>query len=370
VNSRETFLREKYLRRHPAPEIPRLAQFTRVVVIPAWNELTALPATLDALQQAGKPSPVATLVVVNFPPDGDAAESLATIEYLQARQAADESLFYLYLPALESGVGAARKSGMDAFLRAKNHTALADDWIFSLDADTRVSADYFCRSEEAFQLHPEVSAWTFPYHHTVENLPDEPAVRRYEAYLARYVEKLAAARSPYAISTVGSAFCVNLAAYLKAGGMKVRQAGEDFYFLCELVKTGRVQMLDGKATVYPSGRVSGRTPFGTGKAIENLLAGKELNEICDAAFDELAAVLKLSADPALRAAPQSWMAKLPCSARQFLEAEKFPATWQKVLQNTPDDEKSVQRAFHLWFDGLKTLRYLHFAKSMRGSAAI
>ncbi|MCQ2352953.1 MAG: glycosyltransferase family 2 protein [Victivallaceae bacterium] len=369
MSSSIAFLREKYLRRNNAAAIPGLEKFSRAVVIPAWDELDNLPATLDALNCAEKVFPVATLVVVNHPQGSDPAPSEKTVEYLQKRQKEDQTLFIIPAFEIDGGVGAARKRGMDAFLASRTPDD-DTDWIFSLDADTQVSSDYFLRIEHAIAQQSGVSAWTLPYLHRVEDPSQENAVRRYEAYLARYVAKLAAAGSPYAISTVGSAFCVRLGNYLKANGMKVRQAGEDFYFLCELVKTGKVRALKGDAVVFPSGRISGRTPFGTGKAVADLLAGGSLNEIPDHAFDELALVLTAAKSPLLREAPQTWTASLPSSAQAFFDAERFLSLWEKVLQNTPCDDNAVQKAFHRWFDGLKTLRYLHFAKSMRGSAAI
>lgn len=368
MSSSIAFLREKYLRRNNAVAISGLEKFSRAVVIPAWDELHTLPAALDALNCAEKIFPVATLVVVNHPKGSDPAQSEKTVEYLQKRQKADPNLFILPFFEINGGVGAARKHGMDAFLASR--TPDDDDWLFSLDADTQVSSDYFLRIERAIAQESDVSAWTLPYLHRVEDPSQGNAVRRYEAYLARYVEKLAAAGSPYAISTVGSAFCVRLGNYLKANGMKIRQAGEDFYFLCELVKTGKVRALKGDAVVFPSGRISGRTPFGTGKAVADLLAGGSLNEIPEHAFDELALVLTAAKSPLLREAPQNWLEFLPPSAQAFFNAEKFLSLWEKVLQNTPHDDDAVQKAFHRWFDGLKTLRYLHFAKLMRGSAAI
>ncbi len=370
MSSRIAFLREKYLRRNNAAALPGLEKFSRAVVIPAWNELSTLPATLDALNSAEKVFPVAALVVVNHPKGSDPFESEKTLEYLRQRQKKDPSIFPIAAFEIDGGVGAARKRGMDAFLASRPLDPGNDDWLFSLDADTLISPDYFLRIERAIAQDSDVSAWTLPYLHRVEDPAQESAVRRYEAYLARYVAKLAAAGSPYAISTVGSAFCIRLAGYLKANGMKVRQAGEDFYFLCEVVKTGKVRPLPGDAVVLPSGRISGRTPFGTGRAISDLLAGGSLNEIPDQAFDELALVLTAAKSPQLREAPQAWLASLPLSAQKFFNAEKFPPLWEKVLKNTPRDDASTQNAFHRWFDGLKTLRYLHFAKSMRGSAAI
>jgi hypothetical protein len=44
--------------------------------------------------------------------------------------------------------------------------------------------------------------------------------------------------------------------------------------------------------------------------------------------------------------------------REFLEKEKFFKVWPGIRQNTPSNQ--LCRAFHTWFDGLKTLRFLHW----------
>ncbi|MCQ2378693.1 MAG: glycosyltransferase family 2 protein [Victivallaceae bacterium] len=369
MSGREAFAREKYLRRHMPDALPGLEKFSRVVVLPAWNELEFLPETLDSLEQAEKPVPVAVLVVVNHPRGSDPAPSIAAAEFLRVRQQTDKSLFFLEAPDLDGGVGEARKRGMDAYLGARSVATAASDWIFSLDADAPVARDYFVRAEAAFRSIPDATGWTFPYRHRAD--PETlTAVRRYEEHLARYAAKLREARSPYAIHTIGSAFCVRLDHYLKADGMKIRPAGEDFYFLCELVKTGKVSEMDGEPVVFPSGRISGRTPFGTGRAVRGILAGDPPEEIPDEAFAELKALLETIEDPRFGEAPEEWFSALPEVARAFFAAEKFPPLWEKVLRNTPRNAEARRAAFHRWFDGLKTLRFLHFVRSMRGSAAI
>ena len=133
---------EKYLRRSGVTSRVG-ADFLYAAVIPAFDELDELPATLDSLDAARKsvPFPVAVAVVVNHPPGAADAASRAALELLEARH--DPTLFPLYAPELTGGVGAARKLGMDCF--AASHTAetAATAAIFSLDADSPVRPNYF-----------------------------------------------------------------------------------------------------------------------------------------------------------------------------------------------------------------------------------
>ena len=41
----------------------------------------------------------------------------------------------------------------------------------------------------------------------------------------------------------------------------------------------------------------------------------------------------------------------------FFESEKFFKVWPGIRRNTPGNK--LPEAFHVWFDGLKTLRFLH-----------
>jgi hypothetical protein len=44
--------------------------------------------------------------------------------------------------------------------------------------------------------------------------------------------------------------------------------------------------------------------------------------------------------------------------REYLEISRFPANWQVIRQNCADVDH-LRRQFHVWFDGLKTLKLVH-----------
>jgi len=349
---------EKYLRR--SGEAPRFgADFRCAVVIPACDEAAELPRTLDSLERAlaGAPRRTAVIVVVNHPLGASERPSLETLRMLEERRT--PWLFPLYAPGISGGVGAARKLGMDTFLAAHTADSVDDTLLWSLDADTRVEPEYFTAVEAAFAAHPRAGFCTLGFRHEPGATPAlESAIREYEAYLRDYVENLRRAGSPYAFHSIGSAFAVRGSSYVRAGGMKVRNAGEDFYFLQECAKCGAFFELE-EVLVHPSARLSGRNAFGTGPALEKILAGKALNRISPAAFDALATLLAAARDPELAADPEKLSAAVPEKAREFLASCRFAENWRRILANTPCDPASRERAFHRWFDGLKTLRLLH-----------
>ena len=349
---------EKYLRRSGVASRVG-ADFLYAAVIPACDELDELPATLDSLDTARKNVhfPGAAVVVGNHPSGADDTASRATLDLLRARH--DPTLFPLYAPDLTGGVGAARKLGMDAFVAAHDAESIDKCVICSLDADTQVDAKYFAAVATGFDTHPRAGFCTVGFRHRAGETPElERAIREYEAYLRDYVGNLKAAGSPYAFQSVGSAFAVRGSMYVRSGGMKVRRAGEDFYFLQECAKCGEFFELP-EILTYPSPRLSGRNPFGTGPALGKLLSGGSLNRIAPPAFAGLAELLGALETPEFAAAPEGFMRRLPPECAAFLDAERFPDSWAKILANTPRDVKAQRRAFHRWFDGLRTLRFLH-----------
>ena len=345
----------KYLRRNPGQELPELARFSHAAVIPAYRENEELPEVLDSLRKAEKTDSVAVIVVVNHPAGSSAESSLALLDHLSRRD--QPQLFTLYAPDLAGGVGEARKAGMDCFVRSRKFEELDNSFIFSLDADSPIAENYFSAVIPALAAAPAAPGAIIGIRHgQAESEAQESAVRAYERYLFRYAEKLSAAGSPYGFVSIGSGFAVRASAYVKAGGMRKRQAGEDFYFLQELAKQGSLLKIP-EVLVFPSPRISDRVPFGTGQAVKSLLGGGSLDEIPDSAFEKLAEVLADANSPdGFLSDPNKTP---PGDTAGFFKAEKFGAAWQSILINTPPRHEARLKAFHRWFDGLKTLRFLH-----------
>ena len=330
-----------------------------VAVIPACDELETIGRTLESLRV---PDDCAVLVVVNHPAEAAPRVKEASAGLVcQLRRGAlvCRNLHWIYAPDLHGGVGEARKLGMDAAVASQKAELLEHLILASLDADTVVEADYFPAILNAFGQEPRPEALSIPFRHLPGETPDEErAIRQYEGYLERYVAKLREAGSPYAFQTVGSAFAVRFDAYIRAGGMRIRKGGEDFYFLQAVAKNGVVAVGD-KVLVHPSARPSARVPFGTGPAVRKLMAGEKLPEISDEAFGALGQLLSLAQDPELLNDTELFLAQMDSCCSDFLRSEGFSDVWPKVLANTPKRTDARIAAFHRWFDGLRTLRCLH-----------
>ncbi len=370
---------EKYLRTRAIRGPWRIAgtegkAFAGAVVIPVLAEGEHLFATLGSI--AANPPRLLerflVLVVVNHRQDcaaADKADNLATLARLAGGDPGlaglqlgwvDAASPGLELPAGQGGVGMARRIGFDLALPHLAHRG-PEPLLVSLDGDTLVDADYLPALVDHFARHPAGGA-VLPFcHQPAGSAPLQAAIERYELFLRHYVLGLELAGSPYAYHTVGSALACRAGAYAASGGMNRRTAGEDFYFLQQLTKTCGVSRLTG-TTVAPSARPSRRVPFGTGPSVARLLAGE-----ADAVlfypvecFRLLGAWLELVrtngaldgnslCDKALR---------ISGHLGEFLDHADFARVWNRLRGNHPEPA-ALHRAFHGWFDALKTLRLVH-----------
>ena len=349
---------DKYLKKNPVSVSLPYGRYSTAVIIPAYDELNSIGSTLDSLNGALRKVSLdaAVIVVINYPPGADDFQSKKLLEEINSGKYG--KVYSIYLPDNPGGVGAARKEGMDAFIHSIPPENMERSVICSLDADTIVDASYF------IDTLPEVlkgGAVSIPFsHQEAESPARQRAIDDYEAYMTRYVQKLSDAGSPYAFYTIGSAFAVRCDAYIRAGGMKTRTAGEDFYFLQAVAKSSGVRQLSFQAVVHPSPRISKRVPFGTGPAMELLLKGGKLNVISDPAFDALQRFLHIAADLEALAEHSILRSRLEEKMRIFLDKEGFFDRFGKVAKDNRKQPEKLLKSFHEWFDGLKTLKFLHF----------
>lgn len=366
----------RYLTRRALPdawplETKSIADIRQVVVIPALAESERLFLTLDDLANCDAHSIAETLVICVVNNKNDAAPDIVrdnqeTLARLKA-YAAQDRLRLAYVDAAspgcelppKTGVGMARKIGMDWAVAVLGGTA--EGVICSLDADTRVRPDYLAAISQSFDRRQLWGA-SIHYEHPLDVDPEtRGAITRYELFLRYYVLGLRFAGSPYAFHTVGSAMACRAEAYVAVSGMNKRQAGEDFYFLNELAKTGGVRPL-ASTTVYPSPRASQRVPFGTGARITRYLAQPEegFASYHPASFDVLRQWLK-----AMQEGPDSSGGKMLAEAKaialplwDYLTSQKFEDAWDRMRANARD-EASFAAQTHRWFDAFRTLKCIH-----------
>jgi hypothetical protein len=349
----------------------------QAVVIPVLAESANLFHTLADLA-ANPPAllekTLVLCVVNNRTPDraaeGDVADNERTLEALPDFAATHPALRLAWIDAAtegqelgpKDGVGLARKIGLDWALGILRESMATDNGtLISLDADTRVSPNYLAAIHDFLQ---EDARWAavVDYAHPVDGPEEEVrAILSYELFL-RYQEiAWHHAGSPYAYPAIGSTMICTSEAYVASGGMNRRQAGEDFYFLQQLAKTGRVDRIR-DTVVVPSDRASHRVPFGTGRKVGHFASDEDdaylsyhaetwnilraWLRIVEGHFDDTGAQLLARA------------AEIEKELAAWLIAEDFEAAWDRIRSHSKNPAQR-RRQFHGWFDAFRTLMLTH-----------
>jgi len=375
MNFQKYILKNKSGRRF---ETAHSGTFKRAVVIPVCAESEHLPLTMESLANnpASELADAHVILVVNNPPPDSAgsiakfAENSETLRLLRNSQFPCQKMLNLSWidassPGFEinpkEGVGTARKTGMDMaleFLDFKGDSPL----IISLDADTLVDGNYLASIRKYFSDNQDIAGATINFEHQPGRTPEaDAAVTSYELFMRYYVEGLRISQSPYAYHVLGSAMAFRAEDYVRAGGMRKRNGGEDFYFLQALRKTGPVGQIT-ETTVRPSSRPSDRVPFGTGPRISQILeSGKAMMFYNPEIFLILKNLFSMvnSADISDTLVDTGKLAPI---LKEFLIENKFFHEWEKILKNTPGKKEKLHWAFHTWFDAFRTLKFVHFCE--------
>ena len=201
------------------------------------------------------------------------------------------------------------------------------------------------------------------YQHPVDNNNAEhnSNIIAYEIFMRYHELALRYAGSPYAYPALGSIMSSTVRAYAAAGGMNRRLAGEDFYFMQQLRKTGTLDYIP-NAMVYPACRSSDRTPFGTGRSISTISADgvpyaflfhPECYAILRLLINSLSTLLLLEGKDILDA-----VNAIHPELKHFMKQKRFATHWDKIAANHHTIEARILQ-FHIWFDGLRTVQLIH-----------
>jgi glycosyltransferase involved in cell wall biosynthesis len=368
------FLKHNFLT--PQIKEPPMGLLSFIIIIPAYLEENLLD-TLECLHQADRPEGAAEVIIVFNSAETDTEENKKinrqqyqlTREWSKQQSTSSLRFFPILidnLPVKHAGAGLARKIGMDEALNRFNFTDNKEGMILSLDADTRVSSNYFTAIETSLQKHPEAGGCLIPFCHPIHG--DEftseiyKAITQYELHLRYYKHMLQFIGFPYANYTIGSCFGVRAGVYARNGGMNRRKAGEDFYFLNKLFPHYTfVNVTD--TIVFPSPRPSLRVPFGTGPVIHRLIqtSYSDYRTYNPQSFLELKRLF--DAVPAIYTMKQSeirlFFPTLPVAVQSFLMMQEFFIKIREFVENTSTSQAFIKR-FYLWFDGFKVVKYLNF----------
>jgi hypothetical protein len=256
------------------------------------------------------------------------------------------------------GVGLARKIGADCALALIAADKVRHQWIYATDADVTLPADYLSTPM------PLSGTALFPYLHIADDPQLQTRAELYELHLRYYVNRLAHAGSPYAFHTLGSTMAVHAQAYAKVRGYPRRNAGEDFYVLNKLAKVDTIHCLNApQITIHA--RASDRVPFGTGPALARI--SDDAENYCSYAatsFELLKDTLQ-----AIAATIEGGAWPRPAEADPVLHEFGF----FHMLENARRQQRSpatLRKALHQWFDGFRTLRFIHECRRFHEDAPL
>jgi hypothetical protein len=266
----------------------------------------------------------------------------------------------------KEGVGLARKIGADIALTLISRGVIRNTYINNTDADAILPPNYF-----ELTVAKHVSAIVRPFRHisrsksrnNTERKAHHQAVLLYEISLRYYVNRLAYAKSLYAFHTIGSTISVNARDYALVRGTPKRLAGEDFYLLNKLAKTGAVFSAPGDPITLDA-RISHRTPFGTGSSIDRILSLD--NPLTDYLYYQPNTFEQLKT--LLTKLPLSWQ---QTEIEEIFVDEPYLRDWglctgafkEIAKQRRQIRSESVFLKFLTdWLDGFRTLKFVHFMR--------
>jgi len=343
-----------------------------IVVIPSYNEPNLL-GSLQSLKDSFVPLGVSVEVITVINHGLNAAENVVRQNETTAIQANgfavknnSESITFKTLevfdmPPKKAGVGLARKIGMDEALNRFSKIN-KDGIIVCFDADSLCESNYFEAIISHFKKHPKTPGCSIHFEHPLEGsshtIEEYNAIISYELHLRYYKNAQQYTGLPFVFHTIGSSMAVRASAYAKQGGMNKRKAGEDFYFLNKIIQLGSFTELN-VTTVVPSPRISDRVPFGTGKAIGEIIGSNQtrLETYNFKIFVELSAFVRevFLCNNKLKASTLSGL------INQFIDVREFSVKIDEIAKNANSEKAFVTRFFKV-FDAFWIMKYVHFSR--------
>jgi len=348
-----------------------------IVVIPSYCE-PDIRLTLDSLWECEKPVGAVEVIVIvnsaeNSPDSVIEANRKTSEDVVKWVDNHISSVFKVHLieipdmPAKHAGVGLARKTGMDEAAWRFNMLGKPEGLIICFDADSVCDKDYFTEIEKYSDKLTSANGFNIYFEHPVNGSQYSESIYRnitqYELHL-RYINQfLRFSGFPFAYHTIGSSFAVRASVYTSQGGMSMRKAGEDFYFLHKVIPLGNFYEIN-TTRVIPSPRISDRVPFGTGAAISKLEsdAEKPLTTYNPVSFYILKEFLLKVSDFYLADENKvNYLIKMLNPLMQNFLLEKAAIEKIKEINNNSRSLNKFVKRFFNWFDAFMIVKFLNYA---------
>ena len=330
------------------------------IIIPAYNEKRYLFQTLSSIDHQVNCYKLLVIVVINNSNrdhrtvkknNQETNDLLSKMKYSFELIVIDCFSKNFEIDSDIAGVGLARKIGMDYCLEYSNPSSL----LCCLDADTIISPNYLKIINDYFLLNKSSAALVGFKHQNSEDLKLNDAIKSYEYILKYNAKKIKQAGSPYGYVSMGSTMVCTVNAYVIVGGMSIKQATEDFYFLQRLAKYTKINLIP-DILVHPSARAEQRVYLGTGFRMKNFKSDITFNnlQISQQAVEVLSRIYQIFDEYI-----ESPIEEIENVLRQeniklwnFFNKNNFISIFVKIKQNSKTKNQLIKQ-FNKWFDNLK-----------------
>jgi len=351
--------------------------FQKIIVVPSIAESNILPNFIQSLEQNDELELLNTLLLIvinngltsSDEVKNDNQNTLAYLRNIKSKvniSIIDASGDGKEMDDKNSGVGLARKIGMDLALSKFDYNSINKKILICTDADCIVDSNYLTEISQEFNRNNYEAAVANFAHDISSDDEKTKAIICYEIFLRYYVLGLSFAKSEYAFHTIGSTMLCTPEAYVKVEGMNKRKAAEDFYFLEKLAKIYPIGKI--KSTyVHPSKRGSWRVPFGTGRSVDRYLSNtREEYLLYDPkSFIVLKNWLEIFFSKSVEP-PADYLKiakNIDENLFQFLVEQDLQRFLSKVLLNSKNPAE-IEKQKHYWFDAFRTLKLIHYLRDV------
>ena len=348
-----------------------------VVVIPAYDEPYLLLCLMNLKKCALPECDVEVIVIINHSEAENPLVKKNNLEIFEkVKTWSDQNSTHRLkfqvvlmgdLPKKFAGVGMARKVGMDEAAWRFEKIRQPGGVIACFDADSRCDKNYLTELYRHFSQNPKINACSVYFEHPTEGAEFEAdiyeAITHYELHLRYYVNAQRWSGFPHAYQTIGSSMAVRCSAYQEQGGMNKRKAGEDFYFLQKFIELGNFSELN-STRVLPSPRKSDRVPFGTGKAVAEILDGKQKPITYNPLIFQDLKIFFESVFEFYNIEKEAFAQKFSClpdTVQSFLKTVDFEKNSFEINKHT-NSPASFHHRFFRWFNAFMLMKFVHYAR--------
>ena len=348
--------------------LPKKNKYDFVISIPSYCEFDYLFKTLDTINNQDQALLDRTIVSVVVNNSSVSNKNVIADNHATYKRLINSSYNFEFvvidayskekaIDSKKAGVGIARKISIDILLKYMNLETI----ICFLDADTQIPSNYLYQINKSQSDYNWKSA-VVDFNHLDDEIKTKELIYEYELFLKSTANELEKTGSPYCFVPLGCTMLCRLDGYIAAGGMNVRKAAEDFYFLQELQKNDNIHYID-NIQVRPSSRYINRSYLGTSKRmfdvlnndldINNLYFSKDKYQVLEKFLKTILQSQSISTKLIL-----SEVKKINDRLYIFLLDHKFESVWPSITSSK--NQKQFESQFHKWFDFLKTIKLLKF----------